>query len=359
MRVGRRWSILWLAAAVLSCGRADEPTTPDDGTPSRTYFMGFSPFPPRPDTSLVPRTVDLWAQRADAGLVLIDPPWEALLAGVDPETAVRSNPVGQADFFRSKGLRVVASIDPTNGLDRARDSDALLAAGRSISDPAVQQLYARYVGAFAALVRPEYLGVASETNLVRAIAPSDLYAGLVAAANTAAAAARAASPAARLFTTVQVETAWGRLGSAGSFVGVARERADFPFTEVLGLSSYPYLAGFAEPEDLPLDYYTRLLQSAPLPVMVIEGGWTSVSLGSITSSPDKQRRYVERHAQLLDAARALGVFQITFTDLDLSGFPPGPASLPLFAHLGLVDVNLTPKPALSSWDVIYRRPWRP
>jgi hypothetical protein len=93
--------------------------------------------------------------------------------------------------------------------------------------------------------------------------------------------------------------------------------------------------------------------------MVIEGGWTSASLGGVTSSPDKQRRYVDRHAQLLDAARTLGVFQITFTDLDLSGFPPGPTSLPLFAYLGLVDVNLSPKPALSSWDGIYRRPLRP
>jgi hypothetical protein len=164
-----------------------------------------------------------------------------------------------------------------------------------------------------------------------------------------------------VFVTVQVEVAWGRLVAGGAFVGIARDRADFPFTEALGLSSYPYLGGFVEPEELPLDYYTRLLEGgAPLPPMVIEGGWTSASLGAFASSADKQRRYVERHVRILDAARAAGCFQITFTDLDLPalGLPPG-SILPLFAANGLVDVNLAPKPALAAWDAAFGRPYRP
>jgi len=127
---------------------------------------------------------------------------------------------------------------------------------------------------------------------------------------------------------------------------------------VLGLSSYPYLGGFLEPEDVPLEYYTRLHEGVtPLPVMVIEGGWTSASVGPFASSPDKQRRYIERHVRILDAARAAACFQINFTDLDISGIPVPPGSvLPLFAALGLVDVNLAPKPALAVWDETFRRP---
>jgi len=86
------------------------------------------------------------------------------------------------------------------------------------------------------------------------------------------------------------------------------------------------------PEDLPLDYYSRLTANAPLPLVVIEGGWPSV-----------------------DAAGAEGWFQITFTDLDQSAFPPG--ILP-FGYLGLVDVNLQSKPALQAWDDTFRRPLR-
>jgi hypothetical protein len=89
--------------------------------------------------------------------------------------------------------------------------------------------------------------------------------------------------------------------------------------------------------------------------MVTEGGWTSSSLDTLViSSPAMQRRYIERQARLLDQVRATAVFQLTFTDLDPSIFPPN-SILPLFAHCGLVDVNLAPKPALAAWDVAYAR----
>jgi hypothetical protein len=349
---------LLLALALPACGK-DGGTTPTPGAAPRTYLMGFSAFPPRfGDNTLIIRVIDTWATRADAALMFYSPPWAQLLAGQDAEALVRANELGLANYFRGKNLRIVANIDATDGLDRASDAPELRALGRSLTEPAVREAYARYVAAFASVIRPDYLAVASETNLVRAIAPPALYAGLVDAANRAAAEAKRAAPATRVFTTIQVEVAWGRLVPGGGFVGVARDRADFPFAEALGLSSYPYLAGFAEPEDVPLEYYSRLQEGVtPLPAMVIEGGWTSAAVGGIASSPDKQRRYVERHARILDAARAAAWFQISFTDLDLSAIevPPG-SILPLFAALGLVDVNLVPKPALTPWDETFRRP---
>jgi hypothetical protein len=127
--------------------------------------------------------------------------------------------------------------------------------------------------------------------------------------------------------------------------------------EAIGLSSYPYLGGFAEPESLPLDYYSRIRQGTALPVLVVEGGWTSVSLDSIVSSPAEQARFFARQELLLDSARAQGVFQLTFYDLDLSNNPQPPGSiLPLFTHLGLADSAMHPKPALAVWDGTLRRP---
>jgi hypothetical protein len=359
MRRPGTWTPILLAAGLVACGGegASDPTP--TATP-RTFLMGFTPIPPRPDNALALRTIDLWATRADAGLLLYEPPWAQLLAGQDPEALVRANELGLANYYRGKGLRLIASIDPTNGLDRSAEAPGLVALGRSLAEPEVRAAYARYVAAFASLIRPESLGLASETNLARAAAPPALYRSLVDAAAAAAAEARRVAPATRLFVTVQVEVAWGRLGGGGGFVGIARDRADFPFTEAIGLSSYPYLGGFSEPEQLPLDYYTRLVEGPPLPVLVIEGGWASVSLGAIASSTDKQRRYIERHVQLLDAARAAAYFQITFTDLDVPalGLPPG-SILPLFAANGLVDVNLAPKPALAVWDATFQRPYPP
>jgi hypothetical protein len=338
------------AAALASCG--GDAAAPDPSLPARAYLMGFSAIPPRLDPALVQRNVDLWGQRADAGLVLQEPPWAELLAGRDPEALVRANPLGIAELFRGKGLRVIASIDPTNGLDRAREGAALVAEGRSLAEPAVRDLYRRYVGAFVTLVRPEALAVASETNLIRAIAPARVYAAVVAAANEAAAEARQRDPAVRLMVSVQVEVANGRL-PGGTGAGIARDRADFPFLQALGLSSYPYLAGFADPAELPLDYYSRLAVDAPLPLYVIEGGWPSAA--TLASSAEEQRRYIERQGQILDVAQAQGWFQITFTDLDLQAFPAGVAP---FATLGLVDVDLQPKPALQAWDASFARPLR-
>ena len=122
-----------------------------------------------------------------------------------------------------------------------------MAARRSLAEPEVRQLYRRYVGAFVRLLRPKALTVASETNLIRALAPASVYAAVVAAGNEAAAEARAQDPALRLMITVQVEVANGRLpGGVGA--GITRDRADFPFAQALGLSSYPFLAGVGDPE---------------------------------------------------------------------------------------------------------------
>jgi hypothetical protein len=325
---------------------------------ARTYRMGFSWFPPRPDLNLALAVINYWSVRADAGLIAVSPPWDSLLAGRPPDALVRNNELGLANYFRARGLRVIVSVDPTNGLDRSAEAPALVAAGRSLGEPAVQQLYRGYVTAMDTLIHPDYLGVASETNLVRAIAPASVYNAVVSAAGLAATSVAAHDTNVKIYTTVQVETAWGRLaGPAGPYVGIAQDLADFGFDRALGLSSYPYLGGFTDPDSIPLDYYTRLQlgNATQLPMLVIEGGWPSDTVG-VASTPQMQARYIARHAMIQDQAGTVAWFQITFTDLDEAayGFPPG--QLTPFSHLGLVDVNLAPKPALPAWDAVFARP---
>ena len=94
-------------------------------------------------------------------------------------------------------------------------------------------------------------------------------------------------------------------------------------------------------------------------MLVVEGGWSSGSVTGVTSSPDKQARWIKRQMELADRASLVAVTQITFADLDLSAYPVPPGSiLPLFAQLGLVDANLNPKPALAQWDSAFARPLR-
>lgn len=335
-----------------ACGDGGGP-----GAVSRTFLMGFSPIPPKPELDLLLAGVDSFRRRSDAAILHQSVPWAAMLAGISADSAVRSNELGLANLFRAYGLRVVVMVDPTDGLARDREAPELVAAGRSVTEPAIQALYRAYVRSVATLVQPDYLGLVAETNLIRAAAPDSVYDALVTATNAAAAELTTLGVASRLYVSVQVEVAWGGLGG-GTYQGIATDLADFPFIEALGLSSYPYLGGIATPEDLPLDYYARLATESSLPVLVVEGGWPSTSVGGVTSTPAMQARFIERQTELLDAASAAAVFQLTYADLHPSIFPPG-SILPLFATLGLVDTALAPKPALAVWASAFARPRRP
>ena len=352
----------WLAPrtlAILALAASCAPASSEPAPPGpRSYRMGFSALPPRLTLQDVLQTIDSIGVHGDAALMVLDVPWQALLADTNPSLLIRRDNFPVAQLYRQRGLPVTAIVEPANGLDRAAESEVLVKMGRSITDPAVQRVYREYVVAVDSILHPAYLGLAVETNLIRLLSPPPIYSAIVTMSNAAAQQVRGTGSTTPLLVTVQVDVAWGHPG--GSYAGVQRDRADFPFITALGLSSYPYLSGFATPEELPLDYYSRLVADAPLPMLVTEGGWTSGAVGSVTSSPELQARYIRRQMQMSDAARLVAVFQITFTDLDLTsiGAPAG-SILPLFALLGLEDVNYHPKPALAVWDSTRARALEP
>jgi hypothetical protein len=222
-------------------------------------------------------------------------------------------------------------------------------------------LYRRFVFVLDSMLQPDHLGLALETNLVRIAAPSSVYQGVKKAANDAASDIRSFDNHTRLSISVQAEVAWGKLGGS-SYTGVSQDFVDFPFAQELGISSYPYLA-FSAPGDIPLNYYSQLTASHSLPVFVSEGGWSSMTIiNPLTGQPipnnlAQQAAYIQRQAQLLDQAHAIGVFQLTFTDLSLGGWPASDSSgLYPFAFLGMVDSTFTPKPALAIWDSVFKQP---
>jgi hypothetical protein len=341
-----------LIAALLGCA-SEEPSTP--AGPARSFRMGFSAIPPKPDEQLLLAAIDVWSRRSDAAIMHVSVPYKALLSGTSATTYVQTVDLPLANHYRAKNLRLAVTLDVTDGLNRAAEAPELVALHRSITEPAVQLVYREYARAVASILQPDYLALAAETNLIRIAAPTALYSALVGMTNAAAAELTASGGHTTLLVSVQVEAAWGRLAQAGTYVGVEKDFQDFPFIKALGLSSYPYFA-YPSPEEIPLDYYRRLLNGRSLPLLVVEGGWTSGSVGSVQSSPAVQSRYVRRHEAILDSARAIAVFQLTFTDLDVTSFPQPPGSiLPLFAQLGLVDANLAAKPALAVWDSVFAR----
>ncbi|HXI33437.1 MAG TPA: hypothetical protein VNH63_05095 [Gemmatimonadales bacterium] len=356
----RRWGRIVLLAVL---GAAVAAACSDGAGPARAprpFLMGFSAFPPRLDSSIVIPAINYWIPHADAAIMHVSPPWTALINGVSAAAAVDDVEVPLANYYRAKGLALVFTVDATDGLNRAAEAPELVALGRSVTDTAIQRLYRQWVTAIATHLHPDYLGLVAETNLIRAAAPDSVYQAVRVMANAAADDVQVAAVPTTLYVSVQVEVAWGRLAGPAGYQGIAQDLTDFPFVQAIGLSSYPYLAGFAVPESLPLDYYARIGHDAALPVLVVEGGWPSISVGAVASSPALQRRYIVRQGQLLDSARARGVFQLTFYDLDTTGANLPPSSiLGLFTHLGLADSAMHPKTALSAWDALRARPYSP
>jgi hypothetical protein len=322
-------------------------------SPGRTYRMGFQNFAPSYNTYLA--SLNLWTQRADAAIISIQVPWDTLYSGTSAEKYITNNYVSLVSYYRSKNFKLWVYIDPANGLDRSADASDLAALGKSISQPDVQALYGRFVFVMDSLLKPEHLGLALETNAIRGISSSAIYQGIKAATNNAAALVRAYDKNVKLSVSIQADYAWGLLNS-GSFMGIEQDFTDFPFIQELGISSYPFFV-FNTPQDIPSNYYSRLLQGHNIPVFISEGGWSTVTVSTYTENTQKQSDYIAKQGQLLAGVNAIGYFQLTFTDFSTAGLPAGINSdINLFNHLGLVDTNLVAKPALKNWDQLFNHP---
>ena len=320
--------------------------------------MGFGSFPPRLDAETALKNIAAFTPHAELAAIHEEVPWTELLAGVDPQALLERDKLGLVTHYRAIGLKVLFVAELNDGLARESEAPQLRLLGRSLTEPAVQQVWRNYVLAVARVLQPDWLCLAAETNLVRLVASPALYEAVRQCANAAAAdVQRAALPRQPvLMSSVQVEAAWGRLpGMDGRFQGMRADQRDFPFGACVGLSSYPYLS-FATPEELPDDWYGRLLGGSALPAMVVESGWSSVGAGGFQGSEDLQHRYLLRHAQLLDSVRAVGLVQLFFADLDLASMGvAAPESLTPFSTMGLTDSDFRPKLALATWDALRGR----
>lgn len=342
-------------AGLAACGSGGGGVSATPPVTNRTWKMGFYPNPPNADTNAVLDLVNALSGHAELVHIHEELPWTDLLAGTSA-TDLANGKLPLANAVRGKGMRLGFMGDLTNGLDRSQEPPQLVALGRSITEPAVQQLYRDYLLAIAAVVAPDYMGLTAETNLVRLQASPAVYAACVQAAGAAAADLVAAGVSVPLMVSIQVEVAWGEASTDGQYQGVDADFTDFPFLQMLGLSSYPYFVN-SEPENLPDDYYSRILMGRSVPAMVAEGGWSSAAGSSFSSTPDLQRRYVDRQAMLLDSISAYACIQTLFADLDLASLPPDlAASLADFASIGLTSSNYGAKPALSDWDAQFARP---
>lgn len=114
----RRAVALGCALWTFACSEATPP-----GGPPRTFRMGFSAIPPRPDLPTTLQALDLWTSgHADAAILHVSVPYAALLAGFTAKQAVDSNELGLANYYRANCLCSPTSAWWTRPLGRNRRS---------------------------------------------------------------------------------------------------------------------------------------------------------------------------------------------------------------------------------------------
>ena len=139
-------TLSFACAPLAGCGSSGGgEAAPNAPATTRTWKLGFSPNPPRLTTQAVLQGIDLWSQRSEFAIIHEELPWTDLLAGMSPDAILDRDKVQLVQYLRGKGLQLIFMGDLNDGLARELDAPQLRAAGRSINEPAVQQLYRNYM----------------------------------------------------------------------------------------------------------------------------------------------------------------------------------------------------------------------
>lgn len=345
-------------SAVTACGKGTDEGTgpPEDSTEARTYRMGFAPNAPRPELDILLAVIDSMSRVSDITIVQQAVPWPELLAGASMDSLVEDRG-GLVDYLRFKGMDIIFLVDPLDGLDRRREDPGLTEAGRSIVEPGIRAMHEEWVRRLAARVRADWFGLASEINTLAARGDPVLYGVIRDVVNTLAPQVREASPSTKVFVSFQVDEANGGNGRIDPIIDHLALIDDYDI-DGLGLSSYPIFF-FDSPDDVPADWFERFDDATDLPLLMVEGGWSSENVPWSNGSPQQQVDFLKKYEALLDGIDAEAWVMLTFTDLDIAalGLPADRAEgLSNFARMGILDRNLQRKPAYAEWLRIFERP---
>ncbi|MEJ2341588.1 MAG: hypothetical protein P8Y10_05230 [Gemmatimonadales bacterium] len=355
--------LAFLALTPPACGGGGSPEGPA-GPPSpaaepRTYAMGWGLTPPEPTEESIIATAQAMAEVAEYAIIQQPVPWARLFAGEELDDLVAESE-GLARFLEALGLEIVFLLDPLDGLDRTSEPPELVEAGRSMLEPEIRAIHEAYALAIAREVRPAYFGLASEINTLAAHGDPVLYGEMVDLINALSPQIRAIIPAVSLFVSFQVDDAWNLFPLPPPHIDHFALVNDFDI-DALGLSSYPVFV-WDSPADIPANYFSRFRDVTDLPLILVEGGWSSEDVGGLQGDEGEQSEFFRRFEELLDGVGSQLWVMLIFADFDVTTFglpPEREATLALFASMGIVDSELEPKPSYAVWEEIFSRPLEP
>ena len=294
-------------------------------------------------------------------------PWPEALAG----TGYSKDVVETLSYRPPAGHKLFVSINPLN-IDRAglapywgaKDNMALPAPwdDQPFDAPDVITAYGNFAEHVVAQLRPDYLAIGVESNILLTKKPQ-AWPAYVRLHQAVYARLKQRYPTLPVFFTVDVQHLQGYFDDADAAAQDKSVRALLDASDLFALSSYPFMAP-KTPRPIPADYFA-FARNYGKPIAVAETGYTTQDVNwlwvKLRGTPALQEQY---YSILLQSAVADNyAFVITYagTDFDrmIAKLPWAVRGLAgIWQYTGLQTADKEPKPALKLWDS-FLRPARP
>lgn len=364
--------LLWSISLLCGCsGDSSSNPAPDY---SRSYYMGFTPWPY--DATLDAVNITYQKIQQDGDIVhhqlMQGIPWEAAFngtpypAGVEADITMRLNQTvaGHTILLSIDSLDSSRAALANNWGDSGEGPRIAPWDTRDLDSPEVITAYTNFALDLIDRFRPAYFNYGTEASelILNDIAR---YNKFVVFAQQVSANIKAQYPELKLMVSVALKSP----GSAEMNLIKANIGDLLPYIDVLGISVYPYIffnhADKGNPGNLPVNWLTQVEDfAAGKPIAITETGWIAQDLVvsglgvNVPGSEAYQRQYV---AQLLQQCDQLSVeFVIWWSLIDYQALWEGVLAqddlAAIWRDTGLYDEQVQQRSGLAEWQQYFQRP---
>lgn len=363
-----RWLTI-LALILVGCGSDsdDSPTSPP--APTRGFRMGFTPWPNAATVDDVQATWDRIHAHGDLVTIHLDGgiPWEEAFTGSAYHPNVEADLQGRVDSI-DPAMAVVLAVSPLNtmrddlagtwgestNLDRTGEW-----AARGLASPEVRVAYVEFMDDLIGRFDPDWVNYGIEITELLEHDPGQ-WDDVVAFCAAVHDSLERRHPGLPLLISATADH------PDSPAAAVLSDRIDdlWPYIDVLGISTYPYIffglgAEGGNPALLPEAWLSQAATLAgDLPIAIAETGWIGEDLVipfyslDVAGTEQWQAEFVGRLLAEADALDLEFVTWFTVADFDtmwstVLGESPLAA---IWRDTGLYDGALRPRPALAVWD---------
>jgi hypothetical protein len=360
--------IILMAGCAGSSKEMSELDSKPDQASSRSFFMGFTPFPwdmtleAMADTGqFIVANGDIISHHLEQGV-----PWTEALDDKPYHPKMMKDWEGRRKLSANKKLFL--SVTPLNEgrnsmeLYRGEDEDMPLPDSfkdKAFNDPIVKRAYLNYCRRAADYFQPDYFAVGIEVNELFHNSPQ-MWSPFVELHKFIYTELKQSYPDLPIFFTVSLHNltnpSWNDLEKQQEEVGKLLE-----FSDIVGISYYPFMAGQSE---RPIETFKWIKNFTVKPLVVTETGFPAEDIVlktygiTIPGSPEKQTAFFETLLNIANKDEYLFVIAFLYRDYDALFNKIAPElekrdlTLDIFSvwkDCGMVDEKGAERPALEVW----------